>query len=33
MILENATHMLPLTEGDWCAALIVEQIDGTQPLG
>jgi pimeloyl-ACP methyl ester carboxylesterase len=33
LVRENATHLLPLTEGDWCAAFIVEQIDGTQPLG
>lgn len=33
LVLENATHMLPLTEGDWCAALLVKQIDGTQPQG
>lgn len=32
LVLENATHMLPLTEGDWCAALIAESIDRTRPL-
>lgn len=25
----HATHMLPLTEGDWCANLVAEQLEGT----
>lgn len=25
LVLENATHLLPLSEGDWCAALLVKQ--------
>lgn len=29
LVLENATHLLPLSEGDWCAALIVEHLDAT----
>ncbi len=33
VILESATHMLPLAEGDWCAALIVEHLGATQPQG
>jgi pimeloyl-ACP methyl ester carboxylesterase len=28
---ENATHLLPLTEGAWCAALLVEHLDA-RPL-
>jgi len=27
----HATHMLPLTEGEWCATLITEYLDGTRP--
>ena len=27
----DATHMLPLTDGEWCATLIAEQLDGTPP--
>lgn len=30
-VFENATHLLPLTEGDWCAALIVEHLDARTP--
>lgn len=30
-VLENATHLLPLSEGDWCAALLVEHLDVTPP--
>ena len=33
VILKNATHLLPLTEGDWCAALIVEHLDQTPLRG
>jgi hypothetical protein len=29
LILENATHLLPLSEGDWCAALLIEHLDAT----
>lgn len=29
----DATHLLPLTLGDWCAKLIVEHLDGTPPQG
>lgn len=29
LVLENATHLLPLSEGDWCAALLVEHLDAT----
>jgi len=28
LVRENARHLLPLTEGDWCATLLVEQFDG-----
>ncbi|MEJ7794861.1 MAG: hypothetical protein WKF50_04855 [Nocardioides sp.] len=24
----DATHMLPLTEGEWCATLVAEQLSG-----
>lgn len=29
LAVENATHLLPLSEGDWCAALLVEHLDAT----
>ena len=29
LVLQNATHLLPLTEGDWCAALLVKHLDAT----
>lgn len=29
VVRENATHLLPLSEGDWCAALIVEHLADT----
>ena len=29
----DATHLLPLTDGEWCAALIAEHLDETPPHG
>jgi pimeloyl-ACP methyl ester carboxylesterase len=31
LVRDKATHLLPLTEGDWCAALLLEHLATTPP--
>lgn len=33
LVLKDATHLLPLSEGGWCAALLIEHLDATTPQG